>query len=199
MVKLIYGSDEAGRGPVIGPLVMAAVITEENNIEKLMRIGVKDSKLLTPEKRNSMFEKIKAAVKNYKIIIIQPNEIDEAVESTKGMNLNWLEAHKTAELLNNLKPDAAYIDCPSVNTKAYTAYLRKLLKHKVELFVEHKADLNYPVVSAASILAKVTRDIEIEKIQEKIKQDIGSGYPSDPVTQKFIKENYKKYPDIFRK
>ena len=199
MGKLIFGSDEAGRGPVIGPLVIAAVVIEENDIEKLMKIGVKDSKLLTASQREFMFEKIKTAVKNYKIIMVQPKEIDEAVESTKGMNLNWLEAHKTAELLNNLNPNSAYIDCPSANTKKYTEYLRKLLKHKVELFVEHKADLNYPVVSAASILAKITRDMEIERISKKIKKNIGSGYPSDPITQKFIKKNYKKYPEIFRK
>ena len=196
---LIVGVDEAGRGPVIGPLVICGILIDEKNTQKLKAIGVKDSKLLTPQQRRSMFEKIKKAVNDYKIIEVSPKEIDAAVESESGMNLNWLEAHKTAELLNILKPDIAYIDCPSTNTSKYKAYLKKLLKKDIKLVVEHKADINYPSCSAASILAKVTRDKEIEKIKKKIGQDIGSGYPSDPITQEFIRKNYKKYPGIFRK
>ena len=69
----------------------------------------------------------------------------------------------------------------------------------MKLVLEHKADLNYPVVSAASILAKVTRDAEIEKIKKEIGVDFGSGYMSDPRTSEFLKKNYKKYPEIFRK
>ena len=70
---------------------------------------------------------------------------------------------------------------------------------KIELLVEHKADLNHISVSAASVLAKVTRDSEIEKIKKAIKEDFGSGYPSDPKTKAFLEKNFEKYPEIFRK
>lgn len=115
------------------------------------------------------------------------------------MNLNWLEARKTIEILDKLKPDKAIIDCPSPNIKAYTNYIKSYLRKKdIELIVEHKADVNHVIVSAASILAKVTRDRSIEKIKKEY-GDCGPGYQSNPITQKFIKENFDKYPEIFRK
>ena len=196
-MTLICGIDEAGRGPVIGPMVMAGVVIEESNIPKLKAMGVKDSKLLTKKQRNTLFNKIKKTVKAHKIIIISPKEIDQALES-ESLNLNWLEAHKAAEIINKLKPDKAIIDCPSNNTKAYKSYVKALLKTKTELIVEHKADINYPEASAASILAKVTRDKEMEKIQEKY-GNTGPGYMSNEITQKFLKENWEKHPEIFRK
>ena len=97
-----------------------------------------------------------------------------------------------------MKPDKAILDCPSTNVKAYKQYVEKLLKGKVELVAEHKADVNYPVVAAASILAKVTRDREIEKIKKKV-GNVGSGYPADPVTKAFLEKNWDKHPKIFRK
>lgn len=163
-------------------------------------VGVKDSKELTPKQRLVLFEKIKKIIQRYKVIIISPQEIDKVL-SHKKLNLNWLEAIKTAEIINKLKPDKVMLDCPSPNIKAYKTYLEKHLKKKkdVELIVSHKADQLYPIVSAASIIAKVIRDNEIEKIKKKYKIEFGSGYPSDPLTVEFLKENYKKYTEIFRK
>tara|TARA_B100001971_G_C18233334_1_gene565376 strand:- start:601 stop:1329 length:729 start_codon:yes stop_codon:yes gene_type:complete len=191
----ICGIDEAGRGPVIGPLVTAGVMVDEKDLEKLKGIGVKDSKLLTPIQREQMFDEV-SKYPNH-IVVTEPQEIDEALESEE-LNLNWLEAHKTAEIINELKPDKAIVDCPSTNIEAYKEYLQKLLKTKTELIVEHKADLNHPQAAAASILAKVTRDREIEEIKKKY-GDCGPGYPSNEITQKFLIENWEKYPEIFRK
>ena len=195
-MTLICGIDEAGRGPVIGPMVMAGVLVKESDIPKLKSMGVKDSKLLSKDQRESLFKKIKDLVKAYKIIIIPPKEIDQALKSEE-LNLNWLEAHKSAEIINKLKPDKAVLDCPSNNIKAYESYVKNLLKHKTKLVVEHKADVNYLESGAASILAKVTRDREIEKIQKKY-GNCGPGYPSNEITQNFLKENWEKYPEIFR-
>lgn len=195
---LICGIDEAGRGPVIGPMVMCGVLIEKEDEARLSEIGVKDSKLLSPTQREDMIEAIKKAAKDFSIVIVQPKEIDEAVESD-NTNLNWLEADKQAQIIDELKPDVAYIDCPSTNEENFEEYLRKKLKHKdVKLVVEHKADFTYPVVSAASIIAKVTRDGEIEKLKRKHKIDFGSGYPADPFTKQFLEKNYNKY-DFFRK
>ena len=199
-MTLICGIDEAGRGPVIGPLVMCGILIKEEDEEKLVKLKVKDSKLLTKKKREYLFDKIKDISDKYEIIVIDPDEIDYAVNNHDGLNLNKLEARKTADIINLLKPDKAIVDAPSNNIKSYKQYLFELIKNKnIELVLEHKADLNYPVVSAASILAKVTRDNEIEKIKKEIKIDFGSGYMTDPKTVDFLEKNYEKYPDLFRK
>lgn len=184
------------KGPVIGPMVMAGILIEERDVPKLKSMGVKDSKLLTKKQREALFDKIKDLVKSYKIIIVPPKEIDDALGS-EDLNLNWLEAHKSAEIINFLKPDKAILDCPSNNIKAYKSYVENLIKTKTKLIVEHKADINYVESGAASILAKVTRDNEIEKIQKKY-GNCGPGYPSNEITQKFLAENWEKYPEIFR-
>ncbi|MEM4336590.1 MAG: ribonuclease HII [Candidatus Woesearchaeota archaeon] len=194
---LICGIDEAGRGPVIGPLVICGVLVDERGNEKLKLAGVKDSKLLTKKQREAFFDKIKNIVKKFKIIEVTPQEIDLAVTGFGEKNLNFLEAKKTAEIIKNFSPDKAYIDCPSPNVKAYKDYLYGLIGAKTEIIVAHKADIKYPVVSAASIVAKVTRDRIIENLQKKYGR-IGSGYPADPVTKKFLKDNFDKHPEIFR-
>jgi ribonuclease HII len=197
-MTLVCGIDEAGRGPVIGPMVMCGVVIESKDEKKLAKIGVKDSKLLLPKKREELFDKILAIVKKYEIVVMTPQEID-ATLMDPDTNLNWLEADHAAEIINKLTPKKAIIDCPSNNIPDYTEYIRKKLNVDCELQVEHKADLNHIVVGAASIIAKVTRDRMIEDIKKKVGEDIGSGYPADPVTQAFIRENYKKHPEIFRK
>lgn len=195
---LICGIEEAGRGPVIGPMVICGVLVDETQEKELKKIGVKDSKLLSPKQRSDLSFKIKKIAKDFKIILVQPKEIDQALDSDES-NLNLLEADKFAEIIDSLKPDIAYVDCPSTNTKKFKNYLMGKLKRKdVKLVVEHKADKNYVTAGAASILAKVTRDTEIERLKRKYKIDFGSGYPADPFTKQFLVENYKKYP-IFRK
>src|SRR3989338_9677386 len=160
---------------------MCGILIEEKEEEKLRKIEVKDSKLLTPKQRENLFGKIKKIVKDYKIIVISPEEIDKAVNGHDGLNLNRLEARKSAEIINELSPEKAIIDTPSNNIETYKKYLIKFVKNKNADFVlEHKADFKYPTVSAASILAKVTRDKEIKKIKNKIKHDFGSGYMTDP-------------------
>src|SRR3989338_1929471 len=147
---------------------MCGVLIRDEDEVKLKNLKVKDSKLLTPKQRENLFEKIKRTVKNYRIAIVEPAEIDSALKSD-SLNLNWLEAEKSAEIINFLKPDRVIIDSPSNNVVKYKNYVKKrLLNKNIELVVEHKADVNYPVVSAASILAKVTRDREIEKIKKMV-------------------------------
>ena len=193
MVKVL-GIDEAGRGPVIGPLIIAGVMIHDG--KEAMLGAVKDSKLLKHKQREILYHQI-VAHSEFKIIEVSPQEIDDALNSEE-LNLNWLEAHKQAEIINELKPDVAIIDCPSPNCKKYTEYLRNLLEDKkIKLIVEHKADVNYPVCSAASIIAKVKREEEVAKLKEKY-GNIGPGYPANAVTQKFIKENWEKHPEIFR-
>ena len=192
----LCGIDEAGRGPLIGPLVMAGVMVKEENLPALEKLNPKDSKLLSPKQREILFKQI-TAITDYYIVISPPEEVDAALIDPE-LNLNKLEAIKTAEIINNLNPDKAIIDLPSNNKEAYQEYLESHIKNKTNLHLEHKADEKYPICSAASILAKVTRDKEIKKLQEKY-GNLGSGYPSDPTTREFLKSNWEKYPEIFRK
>ena len=194
----ICGIDEAGRGPLIGPLVISGILIEEKDIVKLKKIKVKDSKLLTQSQRELLSKEIKKIIIKEKTIIIPPEEIDETLNSEE-LNLNKLEAIKTAMIINYLKPDKVTIDCPSTNINAYVDYLRKFLKYEPKIKAEHKADVFWSEVSAASILAKCTREEEIKKLKKQYNVDFGSGYPSDPITQEFLKNNYKKYPEIFRR
>jgi len=194
----ICGIDDSGRGPVIGPMVLAGVVVDEEDLPKLKSIGVKDSKLLTPNQREKLYPEILKIVKKYNIIKVSPEEIDKAVMSEEGSNLNYLEAEKMAEIINSLRPDKVIVDCPSNNKKAFASFLQSKLKVNTSLRCEHKADILFCEVSAASILAKVTRDREIELIKKEIGINFNSGYPADPVTKKFLKENWNKYPKIFR-
>jgi ribonuclease HII len=188
------GIDDAGKGPVIGPMVIAGVLANEEQEQKLVELGVKDSKLLTPIQRERMFDKIKGIVEKYEIIVIEPKEIDEVVGKGKHMNLNWLEADKMAQTINKLKPNIAILDCPSPNTSKFAEYVKSKVNGVVKVVAEHKADVTYPIVSAASILAKVTRDELIQELKKKYKVEFGSGYPSDPLTQGFLQKNWNKYP-----
>nr|MCK4930246.1 ribonuclease HII [Nanoarchaeota archaeon] len=153
---IIAGVEEAGRGPVIGPMVMAIACVNEKDEFKLKTLGVKDSKLLTPLQRERLYNEIKDLC-DYHIIKVSPKEIDSAVNS-EDTNLNWLEADKAVVLINKLKPKRVILDCPSTNLKEYKKYIQKRLKYKPKIVVEHKADVKYTIVGAASILAKVVRD-----------------------------------------
>jgi len=196
----IAGIEEAGKGPCIGPLVVCGVLIDEKKETELRLIGVKDSKKLTPLKRTMLADKIKNIADKIEIIKIIPDEIDKAVNS-ENSNLNLLEAEKMAIIINKLKSEKIIIDCPSPNKKQFARDIKKKLNiKKAKIIAEHKADENYPIVSAASIIAKVERDNEIEKLKKKLKVDFGSGYTSDIVTQEFLKDNWEnpKYSSIIR-
>ncbi|MBU2576413.1 MAG: ribonuclease HII [Nanoarchaeota archaeon] len=199
MTKII-GIDDSGRGPVLGPMILAGVLIEEKDNSILKEWGAKDSKLLTPKIRKEVKEKIINKFK-YHIEQTEPIEIDESD------NLNYLEAIKAAKIINKLTEDLnervnVIIDCPSVNIKSWTQDVQRLIKNPkiVSLACEHKADANHPSVSAASIVAKERREDEVYRLKRKLKIDFGSGYPSDPKTKEFIAENFNnpKYKSIIR-
>jgi len=201
---LVLGVDDAGRGPVIGPMVLAGVLINQDVEKEFVKLGVKDSKMLPPYKREILAEEIKKRAIAVHYVIISVNEIDG--EDNDNLNLNQREAVASAQIINKLNHGKekinVIIDCPSNNIKAWKEYLEKFLIGKTNISVacEHKADVNHVVVSAASIIAKTTRDTEIKKLKKKIGVDFGSGYSSDPITRKFIFENYNQYKGqgIFR-
>jgi ribonuclease HII len=199
---LIAGVDDAGRGAVIGPLVIAGVLMNEEDIAKLVQLGVKDSKLLSPHRREYLAPEIKRIAKNYTVIKLQPPEIDKVVKTGgKLRRLNRLEAQTMAKVIETLKPDKAYVDASDVLEERYKQHIQECLMFKVDIVSEHKADRKYPIVGAASIIAKTERDREIAELQ-KVYGDFGCGYPTDQKTIAFLQhmlETLGEYPEFVRK
>ncbi|MEJ2242154.1 MAG: ribonuclease HII [Candidatus Bathyarchaeota archaeon] len=199
---IISGVDDAGRGPVIGPLVIAGISISDSDLPKLIDLGVKDSKLLSSNRREILASKVKELVSNWYFIALSPFEIDKVVESKRRLHkLNRLEAHTMAKVITFLKPDIVYVDASDILEKRFGYHIKEKLSFKIKIISEHKADQKYPIVSAASILAKVERDKEISQLQ-KIHGEIGCGYPHDPNTIKYLENCIKKfgfYPDFVRK
>ncbi|MHA2023664.1 MAG: ribonuclease HII [Candidatus Thorarchaeota archaeon] len=170
----------------MGPMVMAAVCIKS---ESELPPNIKDSKMLSPKQREKFYKDLVHLTHTMRII--HPKEIDEWVFQGK---LNWLEAKHTVDMLNGLKPKQAIIDCPARNLEEYKEFIQQQVKAK--LLVMYRADANYPVVAAASIIAKVTRDRIIEDIKKKTGFDFGSGYLTDPKTQEFMKTMKPDFPHV---
>ena len=180
------GIDEAGRGPVIGPMVIALVCGEK---ETLRSMGVKDSKLLTPNGRERLFHLIERSACKVSVDIIQSSTLNEMM---RQMSLNEIEYIHYSKLIAQAEGDI-FLDCfDPVTERAERRFKSETGKSVV---CEHKADAKYPAVSAASIIAKVTRDREIDKIKEEY-GEVGSGYPSDPCTIDFLRREISRGTDI---
>jgi ribonuclease HII len=184
----ILGIDEAGRGPVIGPLVVGGVMIDEKDHDKLKALGVKDSKMLSPRQRARLYPQIKKIAKDYVILKISAKEIDE---KRKVKNLNMIEAEMMVKIIKAMKADKAYIDAPQVSTEKFKNILLAMAKNHTEIIAENHADVKFPVVSAAAILAKVERDKEIEVIKKKVDFDFGVGYSHDERSRKFVEKCLK--------
>jgi ribonuclease HII len=199
---LIAGIDDAGRGSVIGPLVIAGVLVKEEDMPKLVELKVKDSKLLSPNRREKLAVEIKRIAERYSVVKLSPMEIDKVVMSGRKLHkLNRLEAQAMAKVIEMLKPDITYVDASDVLEERFKQHILEALPIKVQIISEHKADRKYPIVSAASIIAKVERDKEIAEIAKKY-GDVGCGYPSDPKTIRFLQkclEEAGEYPEFVRK
>ena len=186
----ICGIDEAGRGAVIGPMVVAGVLMDHREVEELVELGVKDSKKLKPEARAKLSKLIRERVERVEVVALDAETVDKSTKRSGAEGLNRLEAKVFAEIIDSLKPDAAYIDLPSTNYERFRDLISKLMKHRCALILEHRADEKYPIVSAASIVAKHERDSLIEKLKAEL-GDFGSGYPSDPKTRSYLMDRLR--------
>lgn len=204
MSELILGIDDAGRGPVIGPMVLAGCLMDKETEKELRKLGVKDSKDLTAKRREFLAKIIKEKVETFEVVIAHPREIDGSLNN--GTNLNALEALMTAKIINKInkgfKQIKVVVDCPSVSIEKWKDFLKTKIKNlsNLEVVCEHKADKNHLPVSAASILAKSAREKEMNLLKEKYGEEIGSGYPSDPATCRFLEKYAQKHKEkgIFR-
>lgn len=181
---MISGVDEAGRGAVIGPLVICIASIDRMDEYKLKQIRVRDSKKITRGRREKLFSAIKDLCR-LTIIKITAKDLNRLMDR---YSLNEIEAMKIAEGLNIMGKlgEAVYVDSPDNIPRNFRLRIEKYLKKKTKIVSENRADDRYVIVAAASICAKVTRDSEIEKIKEKVGHDFNSGYPSDQITIKYL-------------
>jgi len=187
----ILGIDEAGRGPLIGPLIIAGVLVEESKLKKLSSWSTLDSKKIPRLRREEIFLSLKSLIDDLEIVKISPSKID-------SHSLNLLEIESTSYIINKLKPHKVYIDAPTHprGIFSYHQHLkRKIFSPHVELIIENKADAKFKIVGLASIIAKVIRDKYILKLRKEY-GDFGWGYPSEVKTKKFLKQYFKKYKEV---
>lgn len=205
MYKVI-GVDEAGKGPVLGSMFIGfSIINLPNGLkdlndyqDNLKNIGVKDSKLLTPKKRNELYQILKQSM-DIKYAQLTPALIDN--NNARGGKLNELEVDAIVKVLESEKPNLVIIDALTANPEKFAEGIQKKLSFECKFISENKADVKYTIVGAASIAAKELREQELTEIRKNIGIDCGSGYPADPKTKAFLKEHYesKEFDFIFRK
>jgi ribonuclease HII len=196
------GIDEAGRGPVIGPMVIAICALTARDKRWCAKHGVTDSKLISPKRR----DKLAIALRDrcwYKVAIIQPPEIDEAV-ANRSITLNGLEIKYMAKLIHDFKQThplssaEVMLDAPVRSLNKF----RRLLSHLSgwkdinSLKAENKADSRHRHVGAASIIAKSIRDSYVRKIKYELNHNIGSGYSSDKLSRDYVASAQPDNPHI---
>jgi ribonuclease HII len=178
---MFAGVDEAGKGAVLGPLVVAAVGCDSD--ADLDSIPVRDSKTLTPAARTDLFGRITTRV-IYTVLVIEADEIDLR---RRSMTMNQLMAQAHAAVIRELQPEIAYVDACDVIAARYGRAVSSHIGFPCRVIAEHHADVTMPVVSAAGIVAKVVRDRQIGELAEEY-GTIGSGYPSDRTTIAFLED-----------
>lgn len=195
MIMKLLGIDEAGRGSVLGPLVVSGVALEEDRLKYLERLGLKDSKKISPKRRIALYRKIDRIAECH-TVHITAQDIDQL--RSRDVNLNEIEKIAINRIIGKSSPSTCFIDSMDVKPERLTSEL-ETIHPELKVVAEHKADDLYPIVSAASIIAKVERDRAIQNIRKEY-EDIGSGYPSDPKTIEFLKTIPPgELPDFIRK
>jgi len=189
----LLGADEAGKGPVIGSMFVAGVVIDEDRIFDLAALGVKDSKLLTPQRREYLATKIETIARDQYVLEVKPEVIDELRQL---ITMNDIMVKSFSKVVEKLSADRAILDAADVNPARFARRVKEGSGTGMEVIAEHRADKNHSVVAAASILAKVKRDRSVREIEREISQQIGSGYPSDPATIRFLETWVKEHGDL---
>lgn len=174
-------------------MVISGVTLSPGTFRELKAERVRDSKKISPKRRETLAELIKDRADKYEIVEFSAAEIDQL--RAEGTNMNRIEALGFARVLKVLDPPKAYLDSASSNADKFSEHIRNILGQEIEMVVEHKADEKYLPVSAASILAKVRRDGRIDELKEKYGKT-GSGYPSDERTIRFLERWMRSHEDL---
>lgn len=180
---MLTGVDEAGRGCILGPMVICAASIDPMKECELKEMGVRDSKKLSPAQREELYGPVKRLCRTH-VVKITAGEITALMDR---INLNEIEALKIASALSHLPAHSqVYVDSPDNIPAHFALRIKAYLKHPLRLTSENHADDRHLIVGAASIVAKVDRDREIGRIKTELGVDFGSGYTSDPYTTAFL-------------
>ncbi|KQC15598.1 MAG: ribonuclease HII [Methanothrix sp.] len=189
----LLGADEAGKGPVIGSMFVAGVVIEEDQLFDLAALGVKDSKLLAPARREYLASKIEKLVLDRYVLEVRPEVIDELRQL---MTMNEIMVRSFSKVVEKLSADRAILDAADVNPGRFARRVKEVSGTEMDVVAEHRADKNHLVVAAASILAKVERDRSVREIEKSLGLKIGSGYSSDPATVLFLENWVEENGDL---
>lgn len=172
--------------------MIAGVSVREDRIGDLKDLGVRDSKLLTAHRREDLYPEIFRICDTVQTVQIGPEEIDRVVRTgRKYRRLNYLEAIYMAKVIDRLRVDEAMVDACDSAPERFRANILEHLRGKCGVAARHFADRDFPVVSAASVVAKVERDAAVRRLRRTF-GDFGSGYPSDPKTRRFFTDWLKR-------
>lgn len=188
----ILGIDEAGRGPVIGSMFIGGFLMEESSLEKLDELGLKDSKKLSDQSRG----RLRAEIESCGEALLREVEAPGLDDRMEDATINDVELEEFAALISEAQPDKVVIDLPEHDADAYEEKLLNHLEFNPEIVAEHGADATYPVVSAASVVAKSARERHVEELHEKYGVDFDSGYPHDEATIEFLKGYVRSAGDL---
>jgi len=183
----VVGIDEAGRGAWLGPLVVGAVAVDRGALSRVAATGARDSKTLTPARREEILARLEQCAR-VRSVAIAPEEIDRHVAEGR---LNELEARVFGSLAGGFAPAEARVDACDANARRFGATVARHAGPEVRVLSRHHADALDPLVGAASVVAKVHRDRAIGELARQLGADIGSGYPSDPVTIEFVRSTVR--------
>ena len=194
-MPLILGIDEAGRGPVIGPMTIGGAVIDSARLNELEALKLRDSKKIARNVRTEIFGSLGNFLDGSRVISFEPEELRQ--------NLTQIELNAIVDLIEEFKPGEVYIDAPVPPSAipAFVELIRKRVSYEnLKIVAKNKADDIFPIVSAASILAKVTRDNAVEALW-KVHGDFGWGYPAEPKTENFLRSCYEStgsFPDCVR-
>jgi len=168
----------------VGPLVVGGFCVAADRLDELVALGARDSKALTPRAREHVFAGLDS-VGTQANVMLSPRTIDRAVARGR---LNDLEAEAFARLIREIAPDVTYVDACDPNERRFGRRVAGLAGGATRVVSRHHADRDFPIVGAASIVAKVRRDRALARLRERLGEALGSGYPSDRRTVQFVRE-----------
>lgn len=177
------GVDEAGKGPVLGPMVCAAVRAPADALT-----GVDDSKALSAERREALARRLRDDDR----VRVGVHTVSVARIDDPGTDMNGLALAGAAAAVRGVAEagDETVADAADVDAERFGRRLREAVADDgpaVEVRAEHGADAAHAVVGAASVVAKAERDRRVAELADEY-GPVGSGYPSDPTTRTFLQE-----------
>jgi len=185
-----FGVDEAGKGPVLGSMFAAAVVADPEQLPS----GIADSKTLTPETRETLAGELKADPN----VSIGLGEVRVAEIDDPETDMNELTVTAQARALDDagITDATGYVDAGDVDAKRFGRRVEREAAGDLTIRAEHGADEEYPLVGAASVVAKVARDAHVADLGENYDRPIGSGYPGDDRTRSFLESYVAETGDL---